>query len=45
MIKNLKEYKKKKKELLDNNKYYYDRSSPKIDDSSYDKLKLELLEI
>ena len=44
MIKNLKEYKKKKKELLDHNKYYYDKSLPKIDDSSYDQLKRELLD-
>ena len=43
MIKNLKEYKSKKKILLNYNKLYYDKSSPKIDDASYDKLKQELL--
>jgi len=43
MIKNLKEYKNKKKKLIDFNKNYYIKSSPLVDDASYDLLKKELL--
>ena len=43
MIKNLKDYKIKKKQLINHNKYYYDESAPKIDDATYDRLKLDLL--
>ena len=43
MIKDISEYKKKKKILIKHNKYYYDHNSSKIDDASYDKLKIELL--
>jgi len=43
MIKNFLEYKRKKKELLNHNKFYYDKSSPKIDDASYDDLKYQLI--
>ena len=43
MIKDISEYKKKKKILIKHNKYYYDHNASKIDDASYDKLKIELL--
>ena len=43
MIKNFKDYKIKKKQLINHNKYYYDESSPRIDDATYDRLKLDLL--
>ena len=36
-------YKEKIKKLLIHNKYYYEKSSPKISDSEYDKLKTEIL--
>ena len=38
-------YKEKIKKLLIHNKYYYEKSSPKISDSDYDKLKNEILEL
>ncbi len=40
-----KEYLSKIKELKKHNKYYYEKSSPKISDSDYDKLKIEILEL
>jgi len=43
MIKDLKDYKNKKKQLIQYNKFYYDKSAPKIDDATYDKLKRELI--
>ena len=43
MIKDINEYKKKKKILIKHNKYYYNHNASKIDDASYDKLKIELL--
>ena len=38
-------YKEKIKKLLIHNKHYYEKSSPKISDSDYDKLKNEILEL
>ena len=43
MIKDFKEYQNKKKQLIKYNKFYYDKSAPKIDDATYDKLKNELI--
>ena len=39
------EYIKKKKLLLKYNEYYFDKSTPIIDDSKYDKLKKEILDL
>ena len=43
MIKNFKEYQEKKNKLFEYNKFYYDKSSPKIDDATYDRLKKQLI--
>ena len=39
-----KEYLSKIKELKEHNQYYYEKSSPKISDTKYDKLKKEITE-
>ena len=38
-------YKSKIKELIKHNKFYYEKSSPKINDDDYDRLKKEIIEI
>ena len=40
-----KNYLKKIKDLNDNNKYYYEKSKPKISDSDFDQLKIEIIEL
>ena len=44
MIRDLRDYKKEKKKLIKHNHLYYDKSSPQIDDATYDKLKKKLLD-
>ena len=39
------EYKKKKKELLRHNNLYFNKDKPEIEDSDYDKLKREALDL
>ena len=39
-----KEYLSKIKELKEHNQHYYEKSSPKISDTKYDKLKKEITE-
>ena len=38
-------YRKKIKELKNHNKFYFEKNSPKISDSQYDKIKLEILDL
>ena len=38
-------YKKKINELKNHNKLYFEKSSPKISDSQYDKIKREILDL
>ena len=38
-------YKKKISELNSHNKFYFEKSSPKISDKDYDKLKLEIIQL
>ncbi len=38
-------YKKKINDIKSHNKYYFDKSSPKISDKEYDKIKKEILEL
>ena len=38
-------YKKKISELNSHNKFYFEKSSPKLSDKDYDKLKLEIIEL
>ena len=40
-----KEYLTKIKELKEHNQHYYEKSSPKISDAEYDKLKQEIIEL
>ena len=40
-----KEYLSKIKELKKHNKLYYEKSSPKISDAEYDKLKKEIIKL
>ena len=40
-----KNYLNKIKELNEHNQHYYEKSSPKISDAEYDKLKLEIIEL
>ncbi len=38
-------YREKIKELKNHNKFYFEKNSPKISDSQYDKIKLEILDL
>ena len=40
-----KNYLNKIKELKEHNQHYYEKSSPKISDADYDKLKLEITDL
>ena len=40
-----KKYQEKIKSLVKYNKYYYENNSPLVDDSEYDRLKIEILDL